>query len=155
LDITSQQSTEEAAKLVEKEFGKLYILINNAGFIGGMKLIADTDPEVWWHTWNVNIRGPYLVTRAFLPLMLKGGDKTIISTCSVGAHLTSRTLSDYQPSKLAILRFTQFVSEEYKDKGVLAFCIHPGNIPTDMMGGPEGVPDLLKPGEYSPSKGDR
>jgi NAD(P)-dependent dehydrogenase (short-subunit alcohol dehydrogenase family) len=75
LDITSQQNTEEAAKLVEKEFGKLYILINIAGVIGGMKLIADTDPEVWWHTWNVNIRGPYLVTRAFLPLMLKGGDK--------------------------------------------------------------------------------
>jgi NAD(P)-dependent dehydrogenase (short-subunit alcohol dehydrogenase family) len=155
LDITSQQSTEEAAKLVEKEFGKLDILINNAGVIGGMKWIADTHPEVWWHTWNVNFRGPYLVTRAFLPLMLKGGDKTIISTCSVGTRLTSRTLSDYQPSKLAVLRFTQFVSEEYKDKGVWAFCIHPGNIPTDMMGGPEGVPDRLKPGEYSPSKGDR
>jgi NAD(P)-dependent dehydrogenase (short-subunit alcohol dehydrogenase family) len=155
LDITSQQSTEEAAKLVEKEFGKLDILINNAGVIGGMNLIADTDPEVWWHTWNVNVRGPYLVTRAFLPLMLKGGDKTIISTSSVGAHLTSRTLSDYQPSKLAVLRFTQFVSEEYKDTGVWAFCIHPGNIPTDMMGGPEGVPDRLKPGEHSQSKGDR
>jgi len=122
LDITSQQSTEEAAKLVEKEFGKLDILINNAGVIGGMKLIAHTDPEVWWHTWNVNIRGPYLVTRAFLPLMLKGGDKTIISTCSVGAHLTSRTSSDYQPSKLAVLRFTQFVSEEYKEgQGDLGF----------------------------------
>jgi NAD(P)-dependent dehydrogenase (short-subunit alcohol dehydrogenase family) len=117
LDITSQQSTEEAAKPVEKEFGKLDISINNAGDFGGMKCIADTHPEVWWHTWNVNFRAPYLVTRAFLPLMLKGGDKTIISTCSVGAHLTSRTLSDYQSSKLAVLRFTQFVSEEYKDKG--------------------------------------
>jgi len=144
LDITSQQSTEEAAKLVEKEFGKLDILINNAGVIGEMKLVADTDPEVWWQTWNVNVRGPYLMTKAFLPLMLKGGDKTIISTSSVGAHLVSPSLSAYQPSKLAVLRFMQFVSEEYKDKGVLAFSIHPGNIPTDMVGGTDGVPENLK-----------
>ncbi|KAE9373309.1 putative short-chain type dehydrogenase [Stipitochalara longipes BDJ] len=145
LDITSQQNTEEAAKLVEQEFGSLDILINNAGVIGQMKLITDTDPKLWWQTWNVNVRGPYLMTKAFLPLMLKGGDKTIISTSSVGAHLTSPSLSDYQPSKLAVLRFMQFVSEEYKDRGVLAFSIHPGNIPTDMIGGPEGVPDHLKP----------
>jgi NAD(P)-dependent dehydrogenase (short-subunit alcohol dehydrogenase family) len=149
LDITSQQSTEEAAKLVEQGFGKLDILINNAGVIGKMKLVADSDPDAWWQTWNVNIRGPYLMTRAFLPLMLKGGDKTIISTSSVGAHLTSPSLSDYQPSKLAVLRFMQFVSEEYKDKGVLAFSIHPGNIPTDMIGGPAGVPEHLKPSECS------
>jgi len=148
LDITSQESTEEAAKLVETEFGKLDILINNAGFIGEMKLVADTDPEVWWQTWNVNVRGPYLMTKAFLPLMLTGGDKTIISTSSVGAHLTSPSLSAYQPSKLAVLRFMQFVSEEYKDKGVLAFSVHPGNIPTDMIGGPEGVPENLKAGRF-------
>jgi NAD(P)-dependent dehydrogenase (short-subunit alcohol dehydrogenase family) len=152
LDITSQQSTEEAAKLVEQEFGKLDILINNAGILGEMKLVADSDPDAWWQTWNVNVRGPYLVTRAFLPLMLKEGDKTIISTSSVGAHLTSPSLSDYQPSKLAVLRFMQFVSEEYKDKGVLTFCIHPGNVPTDMIGGPEGVPDHLKPSRHTCNK---
>lgn len=124
-------------------------MINNAGVLGEMKLITDTDPEVWWQTWNVNVRGPYLVTRAFLPLILKGGDKTIVTTSSVGAHLISPSLSAYQPSKLAILRFMQFVSEEYKDKGVLAFCIHPGNIPTDIVGGPEGILDHLRPSRYS------
>jgi NAD(P)-dependent dehydrogenase (short-subunit alcohol dehydrogenase family) len=149
LDITSQQSTEEAARLIEKEFGKLDILINNAGVLGEMKLIEDTDPEVWWQTWNVNVKGPYLVTKAFLPLMLKGGDKTIIATSSVGAHLVSPSLSAYQPSKLAVLRFMQFVSEEYKEKGVLAFSIHPGNIPTDMIGGPDGVPEHLKHSKFS------
>ena len=104
------------------------------------------DPAVWWETWNVNLKGPYLMTRAFLPLMLKGGDKTIISTSSVGAHLISPTLSAYQPTKLALLRLMQFVSEEYKDQGVLTYCIHPGNIPTDMIGGREGLSDILKPG---------
>jgi NAD(P)-dependent dehydrogenase (short-subunit alcohol dehydrogenase family) len=146
LDVTSQQSTEEAAKLVEKEFGKLDILINNAGVIGEMKFLTDGDPDVWWHTWNVNVKGPYLMTRAFLPLMLKGGDKTIISTSSVGAHLVSPRMSDYQSTKLAILRLMQSVSEDYKEQGVVAYSIHPGNVATDMVGGPglEKLPEHLK-----------
>ncbi|KAF8846944.1 NAD(P)-binding protein [Acephala macrosclerotiorum] len=134
LDITSQFSTEEAAKLVEKEFGKLDILINNVGVLGTPALIADSDPDTWWETWNVNLKGPYLVTRAFLPLMLKGGDKTIITTCSVGAHLVRPTLSAYQPSKLALLRFMQFVAKEYEAQGVLTYCIHPGNVITGIIG---------------------
>ncbi|CZR54074.1 related to peroxisomal short-chain alcohol dehydrogenase [Phialocephala subalpina] len=133
LDITSQSSTEEAAKLVEKAFGKLDIVINNAGILRKPALIADSDPDAWWETWNVNLRGPYLITRAFLPLLLKGGDKTIITTSSVGAHLISPTLSAYQPSKLAVLRFMQFVAKEYESQGVLTYTIHPGNVVTDML----------------------
>jgi NAD(P)-dependent dehydrogenase (short-subunit alcohol dehydrogenase family) len=152
IDIVSQQSTENAAKLVEQEFGELDILINNAGILGKPALVAESDPEAWWDTWNVNLRGPYLVTRAFLPLMLKGGDKTIISTSSVAAHLVSPRMSAYQPTKLAVTRFMQFVSEEYKDQGVLAYSIHPGNIPMDIVGGKEGLSDILKPGAFSKSK---
>lgn len=149
IDVTSLKSTEDAAALVEKEFGKLDILLINAGILGPPALVADSDPEQWWETWNVNLKGPYLVTRAFLPLMLKGGDKTIITTASVGAHVVVPSLSAYQPSKLAVLRFMEFVSKEYGNKGVTAFAIHPGNIPTEIVGGPEGLRPELKPSEYS------
>lgn len=74
--------------------------------------------------------------------MLKGGDKQIINVSSVGAHLTGRGLSSYQTSKLALLRFTEFIVAEYGEQGILAFCIHPGNIPgTDIF--PGGVPDTI------------
>jgi len=145
IDVTSQKSTEDAAALVEKAFGKLDILLINAGILGSPALIAESDPEKWWETWNVNLRGPYLVSRAFLPLMLRGGDKTIITTSSVGAHVVTPAFSAYQDSKLAVLRFMEFVSKEYADKGVIAFAIHPGNIPTDIVGGPEGLRPHLKP----------
>lgn len=86
------------------------------------------------------------MTRAFLPLMLREGDKQIVNVSSVGAHLTSPGLSSYQISKLALLRFTEFVVSEYGDKGVLAFSIHPGNIlGTDIMAAGE-VPDAIKHG---------
>lgn len=127
-DVTNQGDVEEAAKTVEKEFGKCDIVINNAGVLYGSPII-ESDPEQWWNTFNVNLRGPYLVTRAFLPLLLKGEDKTICTVSSVGAHKKSPGLSAYQSSKLAVLRFSEFVDAEYADKGVISFCIHPGNIP--------------------------
>ncbi|KAL8671864.1 MAG: hypothetical protein Q9168_003654 [Polycauliona sp. 1 TL-2023] len=139
-DVTSQESVANAAAIVEKEFGKIDIVINNAGVLGVIKPIADSDPDEWWNTWTVNLRGTYLVTRAFLPLMLsKGGDKQIVNVCSVGAHVVVPGASSYQPSKLAQLRFTEFICAEYGGQGVVAFCIHPGNVVTDIMGGAEGV----------------
>ncbi|KAL8952619.1 MAG: hypothetical protein Q9222_001493 [Ikaeria aurantiellina] len=144
IDVTSRESIDDAATRVEKEFGQLDILVNNAGVLSANANVADSDPDDWWQAWTVNVRGTYLVTRAFLPLMLKGGDKQIVNVCSVGAHVVNPGLSAYQPSKLAQLRFTEFVCAEYGDQGVVAFCIHPGNIPTDIVGGIEGVPENLK-----------
>ncbi|KAL8910154.1 MAG: hypothetical protein Q9171_004532 [Xanthocarpia ochracea] len=143
-DVTSQESIENAAEVVEKEVGKVDIVVNNAGVLSAMSKVADSDTEDWWRAWTVNVRGTYLVTRAFLPLMLKGGNKQIVNVCSVGAHAITPGLSAYQPSKLAVLRFTEFVCAEYADQGVMAFCIHPGNVPTDIIGGPEQVPKGLE-----------
>ena len=128
LSVTDQKSVESAAADIERRFGRLDILVHNAGIFGTPGPIADSDPEDWWKTWDVNVRGPYLVARAFLPLLLKGGDKQIVNVSSVGAHHTGPGLSAYQTSKLALLRFTEFIVSEYGEKGVLAFCIHPGNI---------------------------
>lgn len=96
LDFTSQQSVEEATAEVEKEFGKLDVLVNNAGILGQFGMVADSKPEEWWQVLDVNVRGPYLVTRAFVPLLLEGGgNKTIIYVTSVGAHLINPALSPY------------------------------------------------------------
>ena len=141
LDVTLRDSVGSAAAAVEKEFGKLDILINNAGILGEPGPVADSDPDDWWNVWTINMRGPYLITRAFLPLLLKGGDKTIINVSSVGAHLMTPGLSSYQTTKLALLRYTEFLCAEYGDKGLLGYCIHPGNVATDIVG---DVPEEMK-----------
>jgi len=147
LDVTSQSSTEEAAKIVEKLFGNLDILILNAGIVGAMDSIVDSTPDQWWDTMTVNLKGPYLVARAFLPLMLKGGDKTLVTTSSVASQLVTPEVSSYQISKLAVMRLMQFVSAEYGDQGVVGFCIHPGNIVTDILGGEAGLTDWMREGK--------
>ena len=82
-----------------------------------------------------------------MPLLLKGELKTIINVSSVGAHLVFPGLSDYQTAKLALLRFTEFTAAEHARDEVIAIAIHPGNVPTDIFGGPENIdamPESLK-----------
>ena len=112
--------------------------------VGTPRLIIDSDLESWWNTWAVNLQGPYLVTRSFLPMMLKEGEKQIVFVSSVGSHLTSPGLGPYQTLKLALLRFTEFVVSEYRERGALAFSIHPGNILDTDIVGPGGVPNSIK-----------
>jgi NAD(P)-dependent dehydrogenase (short-subunit alcohol dehydrogenase family) len=70
LDVVDPASVAQAAAEVETSAGRLDVLVNNAGLID-MTMIKDSDPETWWRVWEVNVKGPYLVARAFLPLMLK------------------------------------------------------------------------------------
>lgn len=93
---------------------------------------------------NVNVRGPYLIARACLPLLLKSELKTLITVSSVGAHVVGPTLSDYQISKLAVLRLAEFVAKEYEDAGIVAFSVHPGNMLTDIVGQGENFSPELK-----------
>lgn len=89
-----------------------------------------------------NVRGVYLMTRSFLPLLLKGSGKTILNLTSGGAHVLTPGGSAYQTSKLAILRLSEFTNAEYGAQGILAYSLHPGGVATEMAKGlPQAVQD--------------
>ena len=88
VDMTDRKAVDEAAKTVEREIGRLDVLVNNAGYLETWKPLAETDPDDWWKAWEVNIRGVFLMDRAFIPLLLKGGHKTIITVTSAGGLAT-------------------------------------------------------------------
>jgi NAD(P)-dependent dehydrogenase (short-subunit alcohol dehydrogenase family) len=146
IDITSPESVDAASAEVRNAFGRLDIVINNAGVLNTAK-IADSDPAEWLRPFYANMYGPYLVMRAFIPLLLEGGDKTIITVSSVGAHVVMPGMSAYQMSKYAVLRLSEFAQAEYGDQGLLTFSIHPGNIPTDMVDDVGGLSAEMQPGE--------
>lgn len=134
LDVTDQKSVEAAADQIKKEFGGLDILINNAGYLEAWTPLAESDPSEWWKTFEVNVKGPYLLTRAFVPVLLgtEGGLKTILNVSSIGAHVVMPGGSSYQTTKLALLRLTEFTQVEYADKGLLALAVHPGGVATEL-----------------------
>ncbi|MDI1485954.1 MAG: hypothetical protein OHK93_004143 [Ramalina farinacea] len=135
IDITDRASVEAGAKLVADKFGgKLDIVVHNSGVLN-FGNVVEGDPEQWWRNWEVNVKGLQLVARSFVPLLLAGQEKTFVAISSVGAHLLSPGLSGYQTSKLAVLRLMEFLDAEYADKGLLAYAVHPGNVPgTDILG---------------------
>ncbi|RVX75882.1 hypothetical protein B0A52_00239 [Exophiala mesophila] len=135
VDVTDEGSVSQAVKSVEAEFARLDILINNAGYVGGYTPLGQSDPSRWWRAWEVNVKGPYLVTRGFLPLILQGTDKTVIVISSIGAHVTIPGGSAYETTKYAVLRINHYLMAEYGSQGLLAYAVAPGGVLTDMSKG--------------------
>ncbi|TGO57259.1 hypothetical protein BOTNAR_0204g00030 [Botryotinia narcissicola] len=146
LDVLDFASVEDATKSIETTFGRLDILINNAGYFSSAENIVVGDKEEWWMNLEVNLRGVYWVTKCLMPLLLKtdGGDKTIVNVASVAALIMHTGLSGYQMSKFALMRFTETLCVEYGDQGLLTYSLHPGAVPTDLTKGlPEGLHEII------------
>jgi NADP-dependent 3-hydroxy acid dehydrogenase YdfG len=112
LDVLDQDSISETALTVTKAFRKLDTLVNNAGFMSLPEPIKSSDEATYWKTFEINVRGTYYVTKAFLPLILssKNGLRTVVNLSSVEADNIRPDSSAYGISKFAILRFTEFLA---------------------------------------------
>ncbi|KAK4934402.1 hypothetical protein LTR10_024326 [Elasticomyces elasticus] len=123
LDITDSDSGEQAAEQESKGFGKLYVLINNAGFMTPALSVVESDGCFWWRTSDVNLKGVHLVTRSFVPLMMKTGArlKIMVNIISVASHNLRVNESAYGTSKWAVLKLTEFLLVELAHDGLLAY----------------------------------
>lgn len=132
LDVTSPESIAAAAARVSR----IDILVNNAG-IGHVGSIETTGPDDFDRLMNVNVRGVYLVTRAFLPLLLAAGEGretpgTIVNIASVAGLVGIRQRFAYCASKGAVVAMTRQLAVEYpKTLRVNAIC--PGTVQTPFV----------------------
>ncbi|KAF2667531.1 putative oxidoreductase [Microthyrium microscopicum] len=147
LDVTSDSSVAAAAKAVKEKFGTIDVLINNAGFLTEWSSIADANPKNWWKSWEVNVKGIFLVSHYFIPLILAApseSPKTIINISSVGALFVGLGGFAYQGSKTAVMRFTEFIAAEYAEQEISAYCVHPGGVKTELAdNAPEFIAESL------------
>ncbi len=133
LDVTSPESIAAAVARIPR----LDILVNNAG-IGHVGSIEATEPADFDRLMNVNVRSVYLVTRAFLPLLLAAQDDkhsgTIVNICSVAGQVGIKQRFAYCTSKGAVLAMTRQLAVEYpKTLRVNAIC--PGTVETPFVEG--------------------
>jgi NAD(P)-dependent dehydrogenase (short-subunit alcohol dehydrogenase family) len=131
-DVTDRQAIEQVVAEIEQRLGRIDLLINSADSFRALGLIAESDPDDWWREVEINVRGPFLCTRAVLPGMVARGRGRIINIASAAGLRALPTTSAYCLSKTAVIRFSESLAVEYGERGVRAFAMHPGTVRTPM-----------------------
>ncbi|KAI2465394.1 hypothetical protein F4781DRAFT_409436, partial [Annulohypoxylon bovei var. microspora] len=96
--------------------------------------VPKSDTGSWWRTMEVNLKGVYLMSKYFVPLLLSTPEdlRTMVNINSVAAHSLRPMASAYGTSKLAVLKLTEFLMVEVGSKGLLAYSVHPGAVLTEL-----------------------
>jgi len=132
VDVTNQQSVEEAVKRIIDEFKQIDILINNAGITRDATLLKMTE-EQWQQVLNVNLTGVFNCTKAVAPFMVERGKGKIINTSSVVALYGNFGQSNYVATKSGIIGITKVWARELGRKGINVNAVAPGFIETEMV----------------------
>ncbi|KAI0266246.1 NAD-P-binding protein [Gloeopeniophorella convolvens] len=129
-DVRDVRRAEEVVAATVAQFGRLDVLVANAGAARPMTApFASKDPSTWWDVLETNIRGVYNYVHFSLPELAKTKGSAVIIT-SVAAQARLRFASEYCTSKHAIGRFAEFAASENPD--VKVFALHPGVIKTEL-----------------------
>lgn len=129
-DVTSRESVARAIGELDASWGKLHIVVNNAG-ISGRTPIDQDSTELWQRILDVNLTGSYNVTRAALELM-SSGDGRVLNMSSVLGRFGVPGYAAYCTSKHGIIGFTRALALELAPRGITVNAICPGWVQTDM-----------------------
>lgn len=141
-DVADAAAVERAAGLVLESLGTPRVVVNNAGIVRRGALIHEVPPEAWDEVIAVNLRGPFLVARAFLPAMLAEGRGRFIQVASISATLGSPGAASYAASKWGLVGLSKSLAEELRGKGLESIAILPGSVDTEMLVGSGFAPQM-------------
>jgi NAD(P)-dependent dehydrogenase (short-subunit alcohol dehydrogenase family) len=131
-DVTEPAAVERWVAGILRSHDRVDLLVNNAGVIDDEVPLHESDPDQWWRTMEVNVRGPYLMTRALMPHLVASGGGRVINVNSGSATHPGQVASAYNASKTALARVTGSTHEAGRPYGVRAFDLAPGVVRTDM-----------------------
>ena len=125
------ESSEELVKQAVEKFGKIDVLVNNAG-ITRDNLIMRMKEEDFDNVININLKGTFNVTKNVVPYMMKKRNGKIVNISSVVGVSGNAGQCNYAASKAGIIGFTKSIAKELASRNILANCVAPGFIDTDM-----------------------
>lgn len=144
VDVAEAASVERAITEVLDAFGRVDVLVNNAGITGSRTATVchETPVDEWQRVQAVNVLGPFLCTRAVLPAMLAQGSGHVITVASVAGMVAFPGRCAYTASKGAALMFARSVAVDYAGTGVRSNAVCPGFVETPMTRWRLEQPDL-------------
>jgi NAD(P)-dependent dehydrogenase (short-subunit alcohol dehydrogenase family) len=142
--VADEAHVQDIIRRTLDSFGKIDVLVNNAGIGAFGKRTHETDDATWANVMDVNVTGVFRMTRAVLPQMQKQGRGTIINISSVASLVGLSGLAAYTASKGALDAFTRAVAVEYAQEGIRCNVVNPGLIDTPMAASLMANPDMLQ-----------
>lgn len=132
-DVARWDDVAGAVARTEARFGRLDVLVNNAGVVAPISPLDRADPAAWAALIDINVKGVFHGVRAALPGMLARRGGTILTVSSGAAHRPMDGWSAYCASKAAVAMLTQSLHLEYQHRGIRALGLAPGTVATDMQ----------------------
>ena len=132
-DISRYWEVETAVRSTVETFGRLDVLIGNAGVLQPIDHLETADPESWGHVIDVNLKGVFHGVRAAMPVMLAAGGGTILNVSSGAAHAPLGAWSAYCASKAGAAMVTRSAHLEGADRGLRVMGLSPGTVATQMQ----------------------
>lgn len=139
-DITSFEAMNELSARIEREYGPVLILVNNAG-VTRDTLLVRMDPESWDMVLRVNLTGAFNSSKVFLKPMIKARWGRIVNMSSVVGQMGNVGQANYAASKAGLIGFSKSLARELGSRNITVNCIAPGFIQTPMT---DDLPQEMK-----------
>jgi NAD(P)-dependent dehydrogenase (short-subunit alcohol dehydrogenase family) len=133
VDLTDPLAVGSVTREIAVTVGAPHVLVNVAG-IGVAANVLETSDEDWHRVLSVNLTGPFLTTRATLPLMLDRGSGVIVNIASVGGQIGIARRAAYCASKAGLVGLTKAVAVDHAAAGIRCVAICPGTVETEWIG---------------------
>ncbi|MGH2961187.1 MAG: SDR family NAD(P)-dependent oxidoreductase [Solirubrobacterales bacterium] len=143
LDVTTPDSGDRIVAEAEDRFGKLDVLVNNAG-TARLRDLDDVPDEDWQRAWEINVIAPLRAMRAAVPGMVERGWGRIVNVASTSGKRPSASMPEYSVAKAAELSLSRLFADRYAARGVLVNAICPGPVKSEMWMAPGGLLDQSK-----------
>jgi 3-oxoacyl-[acyl-carrier protein] reductase len=146
-DVSVEDSVKDFVGNVIKDFGRIDVLVNNAGVMTRPVPITQLEVKKWDYTIAVNLRGPFLITQSVLPVMIKQKSGSIINVSSTVGRGAYANFIAYATSKWGLEGFTQTLAAEVRASNIRVNSVEPGYVATKLTGysgsRPESVIDVF------------
>jgi NAD(P)-dependent dehydrogenase (short-subunit alcohol dehydrogenase family) len=156
-DVTSAEDREVAVSAIERRFGRLDVLVNNAGVAPSVRAdILEAGEESYDRVMAINLKGPYFLTQLAARWMIRrredgcDGALSIVNISSISAYTASPSRGDYCLSKAGVSMATRLWAARLAEHGIGVYEVRPGIIATDMTAGVKDKYDELIAGGLTP-----